>query len=266
LLHLSILLGGLLLSDGLVLLPLDSDGLSSELASSPGLSKIGVVVERLSKEIGQSNEILSVLLLGSLESEASASLLVNHSSQSRLSLDDDVRDSHLSAKSGQPNDQLNRVNIVSDDDELGLLLLNGIRDLRKSIDEIGLLGGCNGLSLGLGLRSLEQSLSLSDLSLGLVLVEKSEQLSGGRLVSGSSELVDRGGDLQSVHQDTSLSLKLNVLGPSNESGKISLGLNRLSNTEVSISLLEERVLDGGLGSGLLDGSLLGVGSFLGHYE
>ncbi len=63
-----------------------------------------------------------------------------------------------------------------------------------------------------------------------------------------SELVDSRRDLKPLHQDLTLPLKANVLGPTDKAGKISRRLDVSTNTKVS----------GGLGE---DGSLL-VGNSL----
>ena len=47
---------------------------------------------------------------------------ISHSSQAGLSLNDAVRDLHLPAKSWEPHDQLNRVDIMSNNNQLGLVL------------------------------------------------------------------------------------------------------------------------------------------------
>lgn len=52
-----------------------------------------------------------------------------------------------------------------------------------------------------------------------------------------------------MHENSLLSLNSNVLGPFDESGKISLGLDVTSNSEVTGVLLEEGVLFAGTGSG-----------------
>lgn len=78
-----------------------------------------------------------------------------------------------------------------------------------------------------------------------------------RFVDSVSELGNAWGDLESLHEDSLLSLDSDVLGPFDESGEISLGLDVASNSEVSGALLEEGVL---LGSGTtgLDDSLLSL--------
>lgn len=140
-----------------------------------------------------------------LEDNTGGGLLVDDRTESGLVLHDNVRNSHLSAKSGQEDDELNGVNIVGDDDEIGLLGLDeGDNVVESVLDEEGLL-----LVLLLGLLtsgnllggSKESGLLLL-LSLGLVLVEEGEQLGSGVLVQSVGELGDRRGDLKKVVKRT----------------------------------------------------------------
>lgn len=171
----------------------------------------------------------SLVVLGSnvLQGDDSGSLLVNDCAQSSLVLDNDVGDTHLSAQSGQEDDELDGVDVVGDDDQGSLLGFDeGDTVVETVLGEQGLLavlGGVSGLVGSLGLGFLQQSGLLLLLGFGLVLVEQLEQLGGGVLVQGVTELGDRGGDLQSLVEDDLLSLQSNVLGPLDESGQILLG-------------------------------------------
>ena len=61
--------------------------------------------------------------------------------ETSLALDNDVRDTHLAAESGEEDDKLDGVDIVSDDDERRLLGLNeGNAVVQAVLDEQGLLG------------------------------------------------------------------------------------------------------------------------------
>lgn len=107
---------------------------------------------------------------------------------------------------------------------------------------------------GLGL----QTLLLLGLGLWSVLVEELEGGGGGVAVEGVLELSDRRWDLQSQVEDLLLSLQADVLWPSgfvrcvlqwqlvdlllDHARQVARGLNILTDTEVSWSLLEERVL------------------------
>jgi len=59
------------------------------------------------------------------EREDGGLLLVHELAEEALVVDDGVRDAHLAAEGGEPHDELHGVNVGGDDDELGLLLLDG---------------------------------------------------------------------------------------------------------------------------------------------
>ena len=64
------------------------------------------------------------------------------------------------------------------------------------------------------------------------------------LLEGLGELVDGGGHLQSLHEDSLLTLDTDVARPSDKAGKVALGLDISSKTEVASILLEERTRAG----------------------
>jgi len=107
----------------------------------------------------RANELRELaVVLGSyiLESQDSSLLLVDNCSETSLVLDNDVGDSHLSAKSRNENDKLDGVDIVGDDYEVGLLVLNqGNAVVETHLDKKGLL------SILLWLLSIVGSDSLS---------------------------------------------------------------------------------------------------------
>ena len=80
------------------------------------------------------------------------------------------------------------------------------------------------------------------------------------------ELVDGGGHLESLHEDSLLSLDSDVLGPFDETGEVSLWLNVTSESEVLGSLLEERsltnVITASWGTSLGLNDLLSLSCFL----
>lgn len=59
------------------------------------------------------------------------------------------------------------------------------------------------------------------------------------LLNGVSELIDGGGHLQSLHQNSLLPLDSDVLWPFDETGEVSLWLDVTSESEVLCFLLEE---------------------------
>jgi hypothetical protein len=82
-----------------------------------------------------------------------------------------------------------------------------------------------------------------------------------RFVKCSCELIDGWWDLKSVHKNSLLSLQLDVVGPSNESGDIPLWLNCTSNSKVSGFLFEKGILLLLLGGFLHWGLALGGGGW-----
>ena len=78
------------------------------------------------------------------------------------------------------------------------------------------------------------------------------------------ELVDGGGHLQSLQQNSLLSLDSDVLRPFDETGEVSLWLEVTSESEVSWSLLEEGALSGTTSGGASPGlnNFLTLSSFL----
>ena len=174
-------------------------------------------------------ELSLVLRLDFTESENGSSLATDDGTETSLALDDSVRDTHLAAESGEEDDELDRVDIISDDDEVGLLVLDEGDDVVESrLDEEGLLGLVRLLSVGeVGSLGLEANLLLL-LRLSLVLVQETEELSGSVLVEDVGELSDRGRSLETLVEDNLLTLKTNVLGPLNEAGEVSGRANRLT--------------------------------------
>lgn len=171
-------------------------------------------------------------------------LLVDDCAETGLALTDDVRDTHLLAKRRQVDDELDGVNIVGDDNERRLLVLNQANDVVETVlDSVWLLGDVLLLLAVLdGGGLLKQTLLLLGLYLGAVLVEKLEQLSGSVAVGNVLELSERRWDLETHVEDLALALKTDILGPLDHARKVALWLDVLTDTEVTGSALDERVL------------------------
>jgi hypothetical protein len=87
-------------------------------------------------------------------------------------------------------------------------------------------------------------------------VEELEEEGGRVLIKGAGELVDDGRDLQSLHQNSALTLDANISGPLDEAGQVTLGEDITANAKVLGALLEQGVLLASGGDGnttLLDG-------------
>jgi hypothetical protein len=88
----------------------------------------------------ESAKLLLVLAPHVSESDDGRSLLVNDCSETGLGLDDHVGDTHLPAESGEEDDELDRVDVVGDDDQGGLLGFDqGDAVVETVLDEAGLL-------------------------------------------------------------------------------------------------------------------------------
>lgn len=89
----------------------------------------------------EGSELALILGLDVLESDDSSGLLVDNSTETSLALNNDVRNTHLATESGEEDNELNGVDIVSNDNERSLLGLNESNTVVQTVfDEEGLLG------------------------------------------------------------------------------------------------------------------------------
>ena len=89
----------------------------------------------------EGGELALILTADLLDGEDGGSLLVDDRAEAGLALDDDVRDAHLAAERGEEDNELDGVDIVSDDNERSLLGLDeGNAVVEAVLDEEGLLG------------------------------------------------------------------------------------------------------------------------------
>jgi len=211
--------------------------LDSHDTTTPLSDEVVVIVElglELSAELLKIDEVFTTDIG---EGNASGSLEVDKLTEVSLAADEAEGDTLLSAESGQVDNELNRVDIVGDDDELGLVLLNKSGDMVETKLEVhGLVGllGTTLLSLGL------ESVGLLLLGLRGVLSEQFKELGSLVLLEGLGELVDLRGDLESLHEDSLLTLDSDVARPFDKAGEVARWLDVSSKTEVASILLEER--------------------------
>lgn len=59
----------------------------------------------------------------------SGGLAADNGTETGLALDNDAGDAHLAAEGGEEDDELDGVNVVGNDDEVGLLLLDEADDV-----------------------------------------------------------------------------------------------------------------------------------------
>jgi hypothetical protein len=189
---------------------------------------VGVVGLDGRDELG---ELSLVLSLDVSEREDGGGLAANDGTETGLTLDDGVGDTHLLAESGEEDDELDGVDVVGDDDEVGLLVLDERDDVVETgLDEEGLLGLVELLAGGDVGGVGGEALLLLLLGLTLVLVGEAEELGSGVLVKDLSELGDRRGGLEALVEDDLLALETNVLGPLDEASKVGSGADGLACT------------------------------------
>lgn len=211
--------------------------------TTPGLSKLFVLVVIGAERLTEFGELLTVLDVHGGECNASGSLHVDEFTEVGLSADEAVRNIKLAAEGGEEDDHLDGVDIVGNHDELGLLGLNELGDVVKSeFDVVGLVTLISGLVSG----ELRKTCLLFDAGLGHIFAEDFKELGLLITCNGARELGNAWWDLQALHKDSLLTLNADVLGPSDEAGKVALGLDVSSNSKVVGVLFEKRFL--GLGS------------------
>lgn len=140
--------------------------------TSPGSAELLVVVEGSVEGLAHSLKILEVFLVDIGEGDAGSGLLVDELANVGLSADEAEGDSLLSAESGEEDDHLDGVDVVGDDDKLGLVLLNEgghMVETELEVDGLVTLGGGTG-SLGV------ESLALLRSGLGAVFGEEFKEL------------------------------------------------------------------------------------------
>lgn len=209
---------------------------------------------RVSGDLNKVGELSLVLAINVDESQSRGGLLTNNLTEASLALNDDEWDALLTAEGGKPHNELNGLNVVSDDDQLSLLLLNEASDVLEAIlDNVGLLG--LSLTSSLILSGSEQTSLLLGGSLGSVGVQELEEQCGGVLVEGLGELVDHRGNLQALEQNSALALNADVTRPLDKAGQVALVLQVATDAENAGTSLNLR-------DGLLLGTLLGSGPLL----
>ena len=169
---------------------------------------------------------------------------MDDSAETGLALDNGIGDTHLLAERRKEDNELDRVDIVGNQDERSLLVLNETNNVVETVlDGVGLLADVLLLLAFLdGGSLLDETLLLLGLGLRAVLVEELESLGGGVAVEDRLELGERRGNLQAHLEDLLLALVADVLGPLDHAGHVALGLDVLADAEVAGLALDERVL------------------------
>jgi len=204
--------------------------------TTPLSGKVGIIVVLNLEHSAEVLEIDVVFTADFGEGKSSGSLEVDKLTEIGLSANEAEGNTLLSAESGQVNDELNWVDVVSDDDHLGFVLFDEGGDVVETkLDVHGLVSLLFVSSFGLSL----QSEGLFLVSLRLILSKQFKKLGSLVLLESIGELVDGGGHLQSLHQDSLLSLDSNVARPFDETGEVTFGLDISTKSEILSRFLEE---------------------------
>jgi len=234
--------------------------------TAPGSAELVVVIEESLEGLAEGLEVLEVFLVDFGQGNAGSGLGVDQLSEVGLAAHEAVWDSLLSAESREVHDQLNGVDVMGDDDELGLVLLNEGSDVVEAELEVDGLGG---LGSGTVLGSILEAELLLLSGLGRVFGKQFKELGSLIFVDSLLELVDCGGHLQALHKNSLLSLDTNVLGPLHKASQVSLWLDVSSNSKVTRALREQRTLGTVTTAASTTGAhdnLLAFDSFLHHYD
>ena len=149
------------------------DVLDSHDTTTPLLAELNVVVELSLADLGEVLKIDEVFTADFSESNTGGGLHVAEFAEVGLSTDEAVRNILGATEGGEVHNELNRVDIVSNDHQLGLVLLNqGGHVVQTELhkDGLGSLVSFTTLSLGL------ESAGLLNLSLGHVTSQKLQKL------------------------------------------------------------------------------------------
>lgn len=114
--------------------------LGTSLESSDQLSELFVLVEVSSESRCEVVQLGFVFLSDFGQGKNGGVLLVDKLSKGSFSLNKAVWDVHLSAEGGEPDDEFDGVNVVSNDNKLGFFVLNELGDMIQAELDVVWLG------------------------------------------------------------------------------------------------------------------------------
>ena len=142
--------------------------------TTPVSAELVVVVELFTEVASKSLQVLEVLSVDFSESDGGSSLQVDKLAEVGLATNEAVGNILASAESGQVDNSLNWVNVVSNHYELGLALLNKSSNVVKTKLDVDWLGGLASTTVLSGFLKTELLLLLG---LWLVLSEELKKFS-----------------------------------------------------------------------------------------
>ena len=142
--------------------------------TTPVSAELVVVVELFTEVASKSLQVLEVLSVDFSESDSGSSLQMDKLAEVGLATNEAVGNILASAESGQVDNSLNWVNVVSNHYELGLALLNKSSNVVKTKLDVDWLGGLASTTVLSGFLKTELLLLLG---LWLVLSEELKKFS-----------------------------------------------------------------------------------------
>ena len=142
--------------------------------TAPNSVELGVIVVLSLESVSELLEVDEVLATDVGESDNRGGFHVDELAKVGLAADEAEGDTLLPAESGKMDDNLNRVDVVGNDDKLGLVLLNESGDVVQAELEVHWLLGLGGVLLSLTLKTK----GLLLVGLGHVLSEQFKELGG----------------------------------------------------------------------------------------
>ena len=142
--------------------------------TTPVSAELVVVVELFTEVASKSLQVLEVLSVDFSESDGGSSLQMDKLAEVGLATNEAVGNILASAESGQVDNSLNWVNVVSNHYELGLALLNKSSNVVKTKLDVDWLGGLASTTVLSGFLKTELLLLLG---LWLVLSEELKKFS-----------------------------------------------------------------------------------------
>lgn len=140
---------------------------------------------------------------------------------------------------------LDRVNIISDKNQLSLFVFDQSGNVVDTVfNHEGFFTLVDFFAIGSGFSGSGKTSLLFLFGFGAVFVQEFESLGSGVFVHNTGELVKNGGNLQTLLEDSLLTLETDVFGPFNETRKITFGLNVLTDTKVLGGLFSQRIFGG----------------------
>ena len=139
--------------------------------TTPVSTELVVVVELFTEARRKSLQVLEIFFVDFSKSNSGSSLQVDELAKVGLAANEAERNILTSAEGGQVNNGLNRVDVVSDHNELGFVFLNKSSNVVKTKLDVNWFGGFTGTT---SLSSFLKAELLFLLGLWLVLSEELE--------------------------------------------------------------------------------------------